>query len=220
MATFVLVPGGWRGGWYFQRLAEALESRGHRARSLTLTGLAERRHELAASVNLDTHIEDVVRLMRDEQLRDVVLLGHSYGGMVITGVADRVPDRVSAAIYCDAYVPSDGQSCFDLTSEAYRKRFIDGAGEDGFSVQPGSTGDARITPHPLAAFVQRLRLRNGVPSIRRGYIFLNGWDDTPFAPVYERLRAEPDWQSFELPSGHDVMAGAFDELLEILLRFA
>lgn len=219
MATFVLVPGGWHGGWYFQGLAEALRARGHIAYPASLTGIGERRHLLRADVNLDTHVEDVVQLLRMENLSDVVLLGHSYAGMVISGAIDRAPDRVATAIYCDAYVPGDGQSCFDLANDVYRKLFLDGAAGDGFSVPPPPRLDPRATPHPLAAFLQRLRLRNPSPQVRRAYIYLSGWPDTPFASVYERLRDSPEWRTFDLPVGHNVIAAAFDELLEILLQF-
>ena len=128
MATFVLIPGGWHGGWYFQGFAEALRARGHRAYAITLTGLGERRHLLRTDVNLDTHVEDVVQLLEMENLSEVILLGHSYAGMVVTGVLDRVPDRIAAAIYVDAFVPDDGQSCFGLATDAFRKLFLDTQG--------------------------------------------------------------------------------------------
>jgi pimeloyl-ACP methyl ester carboxylesterase len=220
MSTFLLVPGGWHGGWYFQSLAEALRLRGHRAYALTLTGLGERSHLLHADVNLDTHIEDVVQLLKMENLSEVTLLGHSYAGMVISGVIDRIPERIRAAIYCDAYVPEDGQSCFELVNDKYRKLFLDGAAKDGFSVAPPPGLDARATAHPLASFLQRLRLRNAPPQIPRDFIYLSGWADTPFASVYERLRAAPEWRTFDLPVGHNVVAAAFDELLEIMLQSA
>jgi pimeloyl-ACP methyl ester carboxylesterase len=220
MATFVLVPGGWHGGWYFQGLAEALRARGHRAYPITPTGLGERRHLLSADVNLDTHIEDVARVLETENLSEAILVGHSYAGMVVSGVIDRMPDRVGAAIYCDACVPDNGQSCFDLVNDPLRKLFLDGAAGDGFSVPPKPGLDPRATAHPLAAFLQRLRLRHAPPAIRRGYIYLSGWPETPFTSVYERLRASPEWRTFELPVGHNVVADASDQLLEIVLQFA
>jgi pimeloyl-ACP methyl ester carboxylesterase len=219
-ATFVLVPGGWHGGWYFQSVAEALRGCGHRAYPTTLTGLGERRHLLRGDVNLDTHVEDVVRLLQAENLSKVILVGHSYGGMVISGVIDRAPDRVAAAIYSDACVPDDGQSWFDLVNDLYRKLFHDGAAQDGFSAPPPPGLDPRATPHPVATFLQRSRLRNAPPRTRRGYIFLSGWPETPFTSVYERLRASPEWWTFVLPVGHNVVADAFDQFLEIVLEFA
>jgi len=220
MSTFVLIPGGWHAGWYFQAFAEALRARGHRAYPITLTGLGERRHLLNAAVNLETHIEDVVQILATERLTDVVLLGHSYGGMVLTGVIDRAPDRIAAAVYSDAYVPAHGESCFDLANDLFRGMFLEGAAQDGFSVPPPPGLDPRATAHPLAAFLQRLRLANTPPPIRRGYVYLSGWPDTPFTAVYERLRQDPVWQTFSLPVGHSVIREAFNELLDIALRFA
>jgi pimeloyl-ACP methyl ester carboxylesterase len=220
MATFVLLPGGWHGGWYFQNLAEALRARGHRAYAITFTGLGERSHLLRADVNLSTHVEDVVQLMQMENLSEVILLGHSYAGMVMSGVIDLAQDRIAAALYCDAYVPDDGQSCFDLTSERYRKVFLEGATKDGFSVPPPRHLDPRTTAHPLAAFLQRLDLKSPPPPIRRGYIYLSGWPDTPFTPVYERLRIAPDWRTFDLAVRHNIVAEASDDLLAIALQFA
>jgi pimeloyl-ACP methyl ester carboxylesterase len=220
MATFVLVPGGWHGGWRFQSVVEALRARGHRAYPITLTGLGERRHLLRADVNLDTHIDDVVRLLEMENLSDVILVGHSYAGMVISGVIDRVPDRIATAIYSDACVPENGQSWFDLMNGAFRKLALNGAANDGFTVPPPPGLDPRVTPHPLAAFMQRLRLKVPSPRIRRAYIYLSGWPETPFTSVYERLRATPEWQTFDLPVGHNIVADAFDQFLEIMLQFA
>ena len=219
MATFVLLPGGWHGGWYFQNLAEALRARGHRAYPITFTGLGERSHLLRADVNLRTHVEDVVQVLQIENLSEVILLGHSYAGMVMSGVVDLAPDRIAAAIYCDAYVPNDGQSCFDLTSDRYRKVFLDGASGDGFSVPAPRHLDPRATAHPLAAFLQRLELKNPPPPIRRGYIYLSGWPDTPFTLVYERLRIAPEWRTFDLPVRHNIVAEAPDDLLAITLQF-
>ncbi|MFA6265141.1 MAG: alpha/beta fold hydrolase [Pseudolabrys sp.] len=221
MATYVLVPGGWHGGWYFQNFAEALRARGHRAYAVTLTGLGERRHLLRANVNLDTHVEDVVRLLEMENLSEVILLGHSYAGMVVSGALDLAPSRIAAAIYADAYVPEDGQSCFGLSNDFHRKVFLDNAAKDGFSVLPPSRlADPRVTPHPLATFLQSVRLKNPPPPVKRGFVYLSGWPETPFTSTFERLRAVPEWQTFDLPVGHNVIAAAFDELLEIALQFA
>jgi pimeloyl-ACP methyl ester carboxylesterase len=219
MSTFILIPGGWHGGWYFQSFAEGLRARGHRAYAVTLTGLGERRHLLSPRINLDTHIEDVVHLLETEQVEHAVLLGHSYGGMVVTGVADRAADRISAAIYSDAYVPDDGQSCFELTSDQFRRMFLEGAAGDGFSVPPPPGGDPRRTSHPLATFLQRLRFTRALPDIRRGYVYLSGWPESPFASVYERVRQDETWRTWQLPVGHNVLRAAHDELLEIALQF-
>src|SRR3984957_20745503 len=110
MATFVLVHGAWHGSWCWKRVRQALQAAGHNVFTPTLTGVADRSHLLSPDVNLDTHIDDVVNLIRWEELSDVVLCGHSYGGMVITGVADALSDRIRSLVYLDAFVPKDGEA--------------------------------------------------------------------------------------------------------------
>ena len=219
MATYILVPGGWHGGWYFHGFAEALRARGHRAYAITLTGLGNRQHRLRAGVDLDTHVEDVVQLLETGNLSEVILLGHSYAGMVLSGVLDLAPDRIAAALYVDAFVPDNGQSCFGLANDLHRKLFLNT--KDGFSVlPPPRLLDPRVTPHPLAALLQTLSLKKPPPHLKRGFVYLSGWPETPFTSTYERLRLAPEWRTFDLPVGHNVIAAAFDELLEIALQFA
>ncbi|GAA4606827.1 alpha/beta fold hydrolase [Actinoallomurus liliacearum] len=220
MATFVLVPGGWHGGWQYSGMADRLRAAGHRALPVTLTGLGDRAHLASPAVNLDTHVDDVLAVLAAEKVTDAVLVGHSYGGMVITGVADRAePGSVRRLVYSDAYVPEDGQSCWELTTEAFRRLFLDGAAADGFSVQPPPGVDPRATAHPLASFLQRLRLRgNGLGEIKaRDYVYLNGWDGSPFAEVHARLAEDPAWRVHTLSSSHNVLRDAPDAFLEILL---
>jgi pimeloyl-ACP methyl ester carboxylesterase len=112
--TFVLVHGAWSGGWCYARVAALLRSRGHTAFTPTLTGQGERAHLSSGAVNLSTHIEDVLGVFRFERLDNVVLAGHSHGGMVVTGVADRIAEKIKALAYLDAFVPEDGQSLFDV----------------------------------------------------------------------------------------------------------
>lgn len=112
MANFVLVHGGWQGGWSYQRVAKLLRQAGHEVYTPTLTGLGERSHLAVMPINLDTHIIDIINTILWEDLSDVVLVGHSYGGMVVTGVADRISDRISALVYLDALVPEDGDTLF------------------------------------------------------------------------------------------------------------
>jgi pimeloyl-ACP methyl ester carboxylesterase len=214
MSTFILVPGGWHGGWYFRPVADALRNHGHAAFPLTLTGLGDRAHLLTAATNLDTHIQDVVAFLEAEDIHDAVLAGHSYAGMVITGAAARAPGRVRRLVYCDAYVPADGDSCYDLTTTAFRELFIQGAHADGHTVPPPPRLDVRATPHPLASFLQKLRLDSAPDVGRRDYIYLNGWSGSPFTEVYQRLRHDPGWRVHTLPAGHDVAGAAPGRLVQ------
>ncbi|MCF6473372.1 alpha/beta fold hydrolase [Nonomuraea sp. MG754425] len=221
MATYVLVPGMCHGGWCFDDLAGRLRDHGHHARPLTLTGLAERAHLLHGTVNLDTHVQDVTAELEAADLRDAVLVGHSYGGMVITGVADRLPARVAALVYVDAMVPQDGDSCWSLVSEQERQWYTDVV-ETGCAVRPLPFFDPRATPHPLASLMQPLRLtRASGPAPRQVYVYATGWaGDSPFTPVHQRLRADPAWETHALDGGHNLMRDAPEDLLEILLATA
>ena len=117
MVDVVLVPGGWSGGWAFASIARELRARGHEVFTPTLTGLGERSHLMCAHPNLDTHIDDVANVLLFERLSGVILCAHSYAGMVISGVADRLPERIAALVYADAFVPEDGQSWWDLAGD-------------------------------------------------------------------------------------------------------
>ncbi|MGI5488583.1 alpha/beta fold hydrolase [Microtetraspora malaysiensis] len=218
MATFVLIPGMCHGGWCFDELAEQLRGHGHRAYPLTLTGLSERSHLLHGTVNLDTHIQDVTGVLAAENIDDAVLVGHSYGGMVITGVADRMPDRVTASVYLDAMVPENGDSCWSLVTERERQWYTD-VTETGYAVRPLPFFDARATPHPLASLFQPLRLTSDLTQTRRRvYVYAAGWDgESPFSAVHQRLREDPAWTTHALDSGHNLMRDAPLELLKILL---
>ncbi|GAB3870322.1 hypothetical protein GCM10029964_004630 [Kibdelosporangium lantanae] len=143
MTTYVLVPGACHGGWCFDPISDALRAAGHTVHALTLRGLGP--DDSAAGVNLTTHIDQVVAFLAG--LEDVVLVGHSYGGMVITGAADRAPDRVRSLIYLDAFVPQDGDNCWNLTNDDQRAWYVD-VDETGFGTPPLPFFDARAKPHP------------------------------------------------------------------------
>jgi pimeloyl-ACP methyl ester carboxylesterase len=221
MTTFVLIPGMCHGGWCFRELCEGLRHRGHRAVALTLTGLAERAHLLDGGVNLDTHIRDVTGVLEAEDVRDAVLVGHSYGGMVITGVADRQPGRVAGLVYLDAVVPEDGDSCWSLVSDRERQWYADVV-ETGYATRPLPFFDPRATPHPIASLFQPLRLSGHPARIgRRVYVYAAGWQgESPFTPTYERLRADPAWTTYALDGGHNLMRDAPEDLLKILVEAA
>lgn len=222
MTTFVLVPGACHGGWWYESLADQLRQHGHHAYPVTLTGLSDRSHLLHAGVNLETHIQDVLGVLAAEQIEQAVLVGHSYGGMVITGVADRAAERVDSLVYLDAFVPDDGDSCWTLTTDDQRAWYLESGETTGYSVPPLPFFDPRATAHPLASLVQRIRLTDGLSRFRRrDYVYAKQWDgESPFAPTYRRLRDDPLWTTHALDSRHNLIRDAPDQLLKILLASA
>ncbi|MFR9789734.1 alpha/beta fold hydrolase [Streptomyces sp. MB22_4] len=219
MATFVLVPGGWHGSWSFEAVVPLLERAGHTVHALTLTGLRPDDDEATvAAANLDTHADDVLRLLDRAHLTGATLVGHSYGGMVISAAADRARGRVSRLVHLDAYVPRDGESCWSSTTERYRQAFIAGAAATGYSVLPPAGGDPRRRPHPLASFTQTIRLTGAVDQVpRREFVHCSGWEDrTPFTALRTRLQADPGWHVHELPTGHNAMREAPDAVAALL----
>lgn len=218
MANIVMVAGGWHGGWALTPIARKLRAHGHEVFTPTLTGLGERSHLAGSAINLDTHIEDVANVVTYERLNRVVLCGHSYAGMVITGVADRLPERIASLVYVDAFVPKDGESWWDLAGDRYRQRALDGCKVNGFSVTAPQHLDERRTPHPLATFQQAVRLTGRWQEVgEKFFIYASGWPETPFTPTYEALKKDPAWTVMSLPTTHDIIRNAPDDLLSILL---
>lgn len=221
MALFVMVPGGWNGGGVYRGVATLLRSKGHEVYTSTLSGVTERSHLAASNINLDTHIRDVVELILWENLNEVILCGHSYGGMVITGVADALPERIAAVVYLDAYVPANGESCWDLTTEAFRRMFIEGASANGYTSAPPTGSRPTLTAQPLATFVQRITLTGNFSKIaQKVYVLAANWAGSPFPPVYERCKADPTWLTHSIDSGHNIMREKPEELTAFLDNLA
>ena len=191
-----------------------MQAAGHRLLTPTYTGLGEREHLASPLVDLETHIQDILNIIRYEDLRDIVLLGHSYGGMVATGVADRARDRVAQLIYLDAFVPRDGQSLLDLNEPA-RPRMQEAARSgDGWRVPPNPTPpdtpphdlewlSARRVNMPIKCFETKLKLHNGEPGLPRSYIYATRITpaDT-FGPFAKRAKSEPGWRYYEIDASH------------------
>ena len=230
-ATFVLVHGAWCGGWCYARVADLLRERGHRVFTPTLTGQGERSHLLTGTVNLSTHITDVLSVLHYEGLSDVVLAGHSYGGVVVTGVADRIPERISSLVYLDAFIPEDGQSLFDINIPANVQRYIANAGDFGglaipsppaafFNVNAADAPrvDALATPLPLGCFSERLKLTGKHREIgKRTYVHATERPGpSPFKPFYERVKDDPAWTAHTLACGHHVMLDMPEKTAAIL----
>ncbi|MCA9862495.1 MAG: alpha/beta hydrolase [Thermomicrobiales bacterium] len=234
--TFVLVHGSWHGGWCWGRLAPLLEARGHRVLAPSLTGHADRRHLLSPAVGLSTHVEDIASLMAFSEVEDAILVGHSYGGMVIAAVAARRAERIAGLVYLDAFVPEDGQACFDLALPAVADGIREEARRsgDGWRSPPPAPqamgiiddDDARwvasqMTPQPIATFEQPVRFGAAAPDpglAPRMYIHCRTDPPSPmFAPFADRARATPGWTLHELATGHDAMLTAPDDLARLLL---
>lgn len=201
-----MVPGGWQGGWVFDAVAAELHRNGHQVEAVTLAGLeSDGPVDADRQPNLDTHIDQVAEIVARSHESPLALCGHSYGGMVIAGVADRLGDRLDQLVFIDAYVPDDGDSCWSLTSDSFRELFIAGARDDGRWVAVPDGLDPRARPHPLASFVQSVRLgANPSDAPRRTFISGGAWPGSPFVSLTERLRDNPGWQVHEIPVGHNI----------------
>ena len=225
MATFVLVHGAWHGSWCWQRVRGALQKIGHEVFTPTLTGVGERSHLLAQNVDLRTHTLDVLNLIQWEELHDIVLCGHSYGGMVVAGVADRIPQRIRSLVFLDAFVPDHGQSLLEFAPVS-AEQLIDGwkcrpISAEAFGVNPADRAwvDRQCTVQPLACFSQPAEMTGGLERINRvAYAYASGWlgEQSPFRPFYEKAKAR-GWATSEIDCGHDVMLDRPDAVTALLL---
>jgi len=234
MSTYVLVHGAWRGSWIWKRVRRELQGRGHEVFTPTLTGVGERSHLLSREMNLETHIADVINLIRWEELTDVVLCGHSYGGCVVTGVADRIPEKISALVYVDAFVPENGQSLHDTLPPEDRNAQLEATRTVGegwrtppipaaaFNVNARDRDwvERQSTLHPLACFQQPLRLTEAINRIENiTYILATGWGPSPFPQFYDKAKAR-GWKTLTMTCGHDVMLDRPEELTQELLAIS
>ncbi len=230
-ATFVLVHGAWHGGWCYARVAERLRAHGHRVYTPTLTGLGERAHLASDAIDLSTHVADVVNVLRWEELDDVVLCGHSYGGFVIAGVAEHVPERIAGLVFLDAFVPENGQTMHDAVGERGRDAqlatVIDNAippiPAAKFNVNEADRAwvDAQCVPQPLGTFTEQLTLTGAIDRVpKRAYVRAAGYPNPNFDRYRDRLAGDPAWTTYDVPSGHDVMLDRPDDLVRILIAEA
>ena len=239
MATYVLVHGAGHGGWCYKRLAPLLRAQGHEVHAPSLTGLGERAHLLTAETTLSTHIEDIVRLIEAEDLSDVILAGHSYGGMVITGVSGRIPHRIAHLVFLDAAIPADGEALEDsspavrtgIRSEA---RVVDGVELVLWPDMPvaraiyGVTDEAdwawmleRLRPHPWKCFEEKLVLADPEGAARIPRTIINCPSTLETRRHNENIdryfQGENVW---EIDTGHDLMITEPEKTAEMLLRLA
>lgn len=232
----MLVHGVWHGGWCWSRVRDSLSQQGHRVFTPTLTGLGERRHLLSADVDLDTHIADVVNVLEFEGLTDVILVGHSYGGWVISGVAEQVLPRLASLVFVDAPLPRNGERMLDqqppesttgvelLQSQGRYSAPVPSASRFGVNDDDIAWVEAKMTPHPLATLTQPIRLTGAREAVaKKMYICATespGRVVPPHRETAEVLADHADWDVRFLPCGHDVMVDMPDELTATLLEYA
>ena len=237
MATYVLVHGGGHGGWCYQRVARLLRSSGHEVYTPTLSGLGERSNLLSPDIDLDLHVRDVVAVLHYEDLDDVILVGHSYGGMVITGAADRAADRIGRVVYLDAANPQNGQSLVDVAGPIIESTRPLGAVVDGVELVLLPSPEAglfygvtdpddvawmadRLTGHPWKCFEQPLRLTDEVAlaALPQYHIVCTSTLATRDPELMEKARA--DGRLWEIDTGHDLMITEPEAVTEALLQIA
>jgi pimeloyl-ACP methyl ester carboxylesterase len=231
--TFVLVHGAWHGGWCWRRVADLLERKGHKVFTPTLTGLGERSHLMSRDINLDTHIADVVNVFKWEDINDAVLVGHSYGGWVISGAVEQVLSRVGSIVYLDAYMPDNGTRGLDNTSEFSRKGILAAVAKGEVS-RPSPTAamfevnvkdrdwvDSKVTPQPVGVALQPIRLTGARDRVAtKTYIRAASYPQATFDKYLGVCKADRTWRTFEIPCGHDVMVDMPERLAEVLLEVA
>lgn len=230
-SPFVLVPGSWCGAWCWRPVADRLRRAGCDAFPLSLTGLADKSHLLSDRITLETHVMDVINLIRYNDLRDVVLVGHSYAGIVLTIVADRIPHLLRHLVYLDAMVPKPGECAMDLVpNEEASRRVLRSRHDGGISVpvpEPGHFAAesmrewfrAHMTPQPIKPYFDRIAIRepqgNGVPAT---YVSCTPVHLPPMRLSVDRARRLPLWRILEIPSGHNVHLHRPDDVARILLE--
>jgi pimeloyl-ACP methyl ester carboxylesterase len=228
--TFLVCHGAWGGGWSWKKMHPLMQAAGHRLLAPNYTGLGDRIHLANPEVGLETHIQDIVNVIKYEDLRDVVLLGHSYGGMVATGVADRAREFIRQMIYLDAFVPRDGQSLLDLLPQSEQQRMRDGAAAGGgWRIPPNPAPpdtppediewlNARRADMPFKCFETKLKLTQGETNLPRHYIYCSRKEagKDPFAQFATRLKNDPAWRYFEIDASHSPNVTAPEPLMTLL----
>jgi pimeloyl-ACP methyl ester carboxylesterase len=230
MATIVLAHGAWSAAWAWKKMRPLFKAAGHEFFSPTYTGLGARAHLARPDIDLSTHVQDVVSVLEFEDLKDVVLLGHSYGGMVATGVADKARSRIAKVVYLDAFAPKDGQSLFDLVGPQAAENMLGKAkGEGGgwrvpAMPMPPDTAPADVswaTPRrrsqPLKSFEQKIRLQSSSEPPPRHYIYAkkSGPGDV-FRQFAERAKSEAGWKYYEIDASHNPHITAPEALMTLL----
>ena len=231
--TFVLVHGAWHGGWCWCRVADRLRARGDIVFTPTLTGLGERAHLLHPNIDLSLHVADVLGLIKCERLNNIVLVGHSYGGFVISGVAEAVANKISSIVFLDAFIPDNGESLLDVVQPAVQDVIQDvlDRGDTTVPVRDAAAFkvnekdrawvDSLATPQPIGTMTEKIKLTGARERVAtKAYIRAAGYPNVSFDKACARTKADRSWRTYEVPCGHDVMIDKPDRLAEILLEVA
>lgn len=232
--TFVLVHGAWHGGWCWRRVADLLRAKGHVVFTPTLSGLADRSHLMSRDITLQTHADDVSNLVKWEGLGNVCLVGHSYGGFVISLAAETIGDRLSSFVFLDAFVPEDGDDPLTMINPAVRTEIESGLARGELSRAPPPASyfrvqtqsdrdwvDSLMTPQPNGVWRGPLRLSGARENVnRRAYIRAGLYPSPAFDAAMEKLRDRSGWDVFPIAAGHDVMVDAPAELATALTGLA
>ena len=231
--AFLLIHGTYCGGWIWRRASDLLEKQGHKVFSPTLTGLGERSHLLRKDISLDTQVTDIVNVIKWEDLRDICLVAHSYGGWIGSGALEQIGERVSSIVWLDAFKPENGQKPVDFTNEVFRKAVLDAAekGEPGFPVPGGKLGpvwvnekdsayvSSKLTPHPVGTYLQPIALSGARDKVaKKTYIRATRFPSPVFDKALAECKTDKSWSTFEIASGHNLMLDAPERLTELLLQ--
>ena len=232
MSDFVLVHGAWHGAWCWQRVLPGLWRAGHRAFAVTLSGVGERAHQLGPGIRLATHVQDVAAVIEAEELEQAILVGHSYAGMVITGVADRLAERIARLVYLDATVPLPGEAWSSRhapETQAQRRALIAEQGclppappsAFGLTAADAAWVERRQTPQPGGVYDDPLDFdARRWAALPRHFIDCTEPALPTIAEARRRVRSQPGWQVQEIATGHDAMISAPEALLAALLALA
>jgi pimeloyl-ACP methyl ester carboxylesterase len=231
--TFVLVHGAWHGGWCWQRVATRLRRDGHTVFTPTMTGLGERSHLQRAGIDIATHIADVVNVIKWERLSDVVLCGHSYGGFVISGVAEQITTAIRSIVFLDSFLPGSGDTIQKITGPVVQDAVRASLQRGDLGVPPRSAEafgvnkadrawvDGLCVPQPIGTFTSPIALSGARETIaRKTYIRAIGYLSPAFDHALATVQADPSWRCYEVPCGHDVMVDMPERLTELLLQAA
>jgi pimeloyl-ACP methyl ester carboxylesterase len=227
--TFVLVHGAWHGGWCWRRVSDRLEAKGHKVFTPTMTGLGACSHLLSKDVNLTTHITDIKNFIKWENLSGIVLVGHSYGGLIISGVAEELHDKIASIVFLDAFLPENGDSLAEKASPAFKDVIAQAINRGDVSLkQPPAAAFGvaepdrpwgKCTPQPLATYTEKAVYTGGRDKIaKKTYIRAKGYAGPAFDAALAKTKADPSWKTHEMTSGHDAMVIQPQELTELLLQ--